>query len=155
VRAGAGFDYRGNDQYLVSVLDLPAAQLGFAVTRDDVAFRVGTFGAYAATGRFDAGEGTERVLDGAFTWGGFADVRGVAWPFLVRSELRMFGMPGSVTGAPIEWTGRGCFAIDLVMTCLDGSAMQGRVKLADEPPSVDATVGYVGVSLGVGALASR
>jgi hypothetical protein len=156
LRGGAGFDYRGNDQYLASVFDLPAAQLGFAVARDDVAFHLGTFAGYAATARFDAGPGTERNLDGAVTWGGFADARGFALPFFMRTELRYFGAPSSATGAPLQWMGRACFMIEAVVTCLDGSSMRGRVKLADEPTYVDAAIGYVGVSLGVGGtLASR
>jgi hypothetical protein len=154
LRAGAGFDYRGNDQYLASVLDLPVAQAGMVLREVDTSLRIGAFGGYAATGRFDAGPGTERVLDGATTWGGFADVRGIAGggayvlPMFLRTEVRTFGRPGANAGAPIEWTGRLCVRADALQGCVDGAYMLGRVNVQGEKTPLDATIGYAGISLG-------
>ncbi|MBZ5574439.1 MAG: hypothetical protein LAO09_21490, partial [Acidobacteriia bacterium] len=47
-------------------------------------------------GRFDAGPGTDHVLDGGATWGGFVAVHGlgvagaVVVPIIFRTEMRTF-----------------------------------------------------------------
>jgi hypothetical protein len=154
-RAGAGFDYRGNDQYLASRLDLPVGQVGVTVMRDDVMFRLGALGAYTATGRFDVGPGTERVLDGAFAWGAFADARGTIVPLALRSELRSFGPPGAANGAPLEWTSRLCLEVESIILCMDGAYMRGSVQVTNASTPTDAALGYAGVSLGGGSVLSR
>jgi hypothetical protein len=161
LRIGGGFDYRGNDQYLASVLDLPVAQVGLALKQGDTWLRLGAFGGYAMTGRFDAGPGTERALDGAATWGGFADVRGVAGggsvtlPLLLRTTVRTFGQPAANAGAPLEWSGRMCVRADELLGCVDGAYMQGRTYERGGTTPIDATIGYAGISLGYGDTFAR
>ena len=45
---GLGGEYRSNDVYLYSHLDLPLVQLGAVYTDRDFSFRAGALGAYAA-----------------------------------------------------------------------------------------------------------
>ncbi len=151
LRVGTGFDFRGNDYYLHSHADIPAAQLGFRLLRNELTFDTGAFTAYTGTGRFNV-DGNEHKLDGALAWGGFLDARSEnrEWPFLGRAEFRSYGDTLAAPGVR-AWTLKACLVQwELAVFCLDGNTASGVVNTDAGPRESWAFSG--GLTAGVGLM---
>jgi hypothetical protein len=160
LRVGAGGEYRGNDSYLYSHLDLPEGQAGFMATANGYSLEAGADAGFTIGGRYNTGNDQRRVLDSSPMWGGYAQIH--LWPVLVRGQYRTYVQQYDHP-VPEEWKARACVAFPFfkegaaapIDVCFDGSWMHG----AGFPPAQNAAqeshVYYTGVSIGLGGLISQ
>jgi hypothetical protein len=151
LRLGTGFDFRGNDYFLHSHADIPAAQLGVRLLRSELTVDGGAFSAYTGTGRFDV-NGNERKLDGALAWGGFLDARSEdrQWPFLAHAEFRSYGDTLASPGVR-AWSLKACLVQwEIAIFCLDGTTASGAIN--DGTGVHDAWAFSGGLTAGLGVL---
>lgn len=149
LRVGTGFDFRGNDDFLHSHMDIPAAQLGFRLLRNELTFDGGAFTAYTGLGRFSV-DGYERKLDGALAWGGFLDARSEnrQWPFLGRAEFRSYGDTLAAPGVR-AWSMKACLVQwEIAVFCLDGTTASGAINDAGGPHEAWAFSGAITGGIG-------
>jgi hypothetical protein len=160
LRVGAGGEYRGNNSYLYSHLDLPMGQAGVIAVANGFSIEAGAEGGITVGGRYNTGNDQRRVLDGAPMYGGFGQIH--LLPVLFRGEYRTYSQSHD-SPAPEEWKARACAAFPFfkeglagpIEVCFDGSWLHG----AGTPPlattSVDSRATYAGLSVGLGFLVSH
>ena len=159
LRVGAGGEYRSNDLFLFTHLDLPAGQVGFAtVPIPGLSIDAGLDGGLTLAGRYNTGTEYRRVLDGAPTWGGYAQAQ--IWPLLARVDYRTYVQDHDAP-RPEEWRAHACLILPFIKSglatgldaCFDGSWMHG-VGIANDGTTSDTRATYIGFSIGIGVAGS-
>ena len=159
VRVGAGGEYRGNDSYLYSHLDLPEGQVGFTGVWEGYSIEAGAVGGITLGGRYSTGNDQKRSLDGAPMGGGYAQLH--ILPIYLRGEYRTYAQRRD-SPAPEEWSAKACGALPIYkdgtaapfLICFDGSWLHGAGTPPGASASTDSRATYMGLSIGLGALVS-
>lgn len=159
IRIGAGGEYRGNDAYLYSHLDLPEGHVGFTGVWEGYSIEAGAVGGLTVGGRYDVGSNQRRTLDGAPMGGVFAQIQ--LLPVFLRGEYRTY-MQRHDDPVPEELRAQACGAFPIIkdataapfLLCFDGSWLHGAGTAPGATTSSDSNVAYMGLSIGLGALTS-
>jgi hypothetical protein len=160
LRVGAGGEYRGNDQYLYSHLDLPEGQVGLSAVMTGFSIEAGAQGGITVGGRYNTGNDQRRTLDGAPMYGGFGQIH--LLPVLFRGEYRTYHQSHD-TPLVEEWKARACGAFPFfkegaagpIDVCFDGSWLHGAGLAPGATSFADSHATYMGISLGLGFLMSH
>ncbi len=159
LRIGAGGEYRGNDSYLYSHLDLPEGQVGFTAVWEGYSIEAGAVGGITLGGRYNTGNDQKRSLDGAPMGGGYAQLH--ILPVYLRGEYRTYAQRHDEP-VPEDISMKACGALPIYkdgtaapfLLCFDGAWLHGAGTPPGAAGSTDSRVTYMGVSIGLGALTS-
>jgi len=158
IRLGAGGEYRGNDSYLYSHLDLPEGQVGFTGVWEGYSIEAGAVGA-VTLGRYNTGNDQKRALDGAPMGGAYAQIH--LLPIWLRGEYRTYAQRHD-DPVPEELSVKACGGLPIYkegaaapfLICFDGSWLHGAGTPPGATASTDSRATYMGLSIGIGALMS-
>lgn len=159
IRVGAGGEYRGNDSYLYSHLDLPQGQVGFTGVWEGYSIEAGAEGAVTIGGRYNTGIDQKRSLDGAPMGGLYGQLH--LLPIYLRGEYRTYAQRHD-DPVPEEISMKACGALPIYkegaaapfLVCFDGSWLHGAGTPPGATASADSRATYMGLSIGLGALMS-
>lgn len=159
IRLGAGGEYRGNDSYLYSHLDLPEGHVGFTGVWEGYSIEAAAVGGVTIGGRYNTGNDQKRSLDGAPMGGAYAQIH--LLPIYLRGEYRTYAQRHDAP-APEEWRAQACGGLPIYkdgaaapfLVCFDGSWLHGAGTPPGATAATDSRATYMGLSIGLGALMS-